>query len=380
MAFNEFTGQLTALKRTLFDPPRLSYPRQWTDVDSIKALAWLQGTKGVVMEAGLTAVEHALDAVGSANAYHPPRDYFRSLKWDAVQRLPTWISIYLGAPQTEYTSQIGTAWLISAIARVMQPGCQADYMLVLEGSQGAKKSTALRTLFGDEWFSDSLLPIGTDEAYKKIQGKLCQEIAELESFRGKSATLIKAFITARIDNFRDSYGRRPKDRPRTVIFAGTTNEREYLIDRTGNRRFWPARCGTIDIEALKRDREQLWAEAVARYDSGEKWWLPDEKLAREEQRARELREPWFELVAKWVEDPTVPDPTLSGRTRLSMADGFTMAQVLSGALNLRPTDMDHPAQTRVGFILQKLGFESRQVRIDGDWSRRERRYFRLVGR
>jgi predicted P-loop ATPase len=376
VAFNEFTGQLVALKRTLFDDPGLTYPRQWTDVDGLQTLAWLQGTKGIVMEAGITAVEHALDVVGETNSFHPPRDYFRALNWDAVQRLPTWLSTYLGAEQTDYTAQAGTAWLISAIARVMQPGCQADYMLVLEGSQGARKSTALRVLFSDDWFSDSLLPIGTDEAYKKIQGKLCQEIAELESFRGKSATLIKAFITARIDNFRDSYGRRPKDRARTVIFAGTTNEREYLIDRTGNRRFWPVKCGTIDTAALARDRDMLWAEAVARYDSGEKWWLPDERLAREEQRSRELREPWFELVAKWLERPTIPDGQGGARTLLDEADGFTMADVLQGALAIRASDMDHSAQTRIGFILAKLGFASRQVRVGAT---RERRYFRLMG-
>ena len=382
VAFNEFLGQLVALKRPPFDPPKLKYPRQWTDVDSIKTLAWLQGTRGIVMEAGRSAVEHALDVVGYENRFHPPRDYFRSLRWDAVQRLPTWLSTYLGVPQSEYSAQVGIAWLISAIARVMVPGCQADYMLVLEGGQGLKKSTALRTLFGDEWFSDSILPIGTDEAYKKIQGKLCQEIAELESFRGKSATLIKAFLTARIDTFRDSFGRRAKDRPRTLVFAGTTNEREYLIDRTGNRRFWPVRCSTIDIEALIRDREQIWAEAVARYDSGEKWWLADESLARDEQRTRELREPWFELVAKWCERPTVPDATMSGRRLLSSDEGFTMADVLIGALNLRPADMERDSQTRAGFILTKLGYEARKVTVeqpDGS-KRRERRYFRLLGR
>ena len=367
MAFNEFTGQLTAIRKTLFDPPKLTYPRQWTDVDSIRTLAWLQGTTGVVMEAGKTAVEHALDVVGELNRYHPPRDYLRELRWDGVQRLPTWLATYLGAPATPYTEQVGVAWLISAVARIMRPGCQADYMLVLEGNQGARKSTALRTLFSDDWFSDSQLSLGTDEAYKKIQGKMCHEVAELESFRGKSATLIKAFITARIDTFRDSYGRRPKDRPRTVVFAGTTNEKEYLIDRTGNRRFWPVNCGTIDVAKLLADRDQIWAEAVARFDSGEKWWLPDEKLAREEQRTRELREPWFEIVATWVDT----------RTELQLEEGLTMAGVITGALGAKATDMDHSAQTRVGFILTKLGFSSRQVRVS---DRRERRYFRAAGR
>ena len=168
VAFNDFTGQLTAVKRPFFDPPRIQYPRQWTDVDSIRTLAWLQGTSGIVMEAGKTAVEHALDVVGELNRYHPPRDYMRALKWDAVQRLPTWLATYLGAPPTDYIAQVGTAWLISAVARIMRPGCQADYMLVLEGTQGARKSTALRTLFSDDWFSDSQLSLGTDEAYKKI--------------------------------------------------------------------------------------------------------------------------------------------------------------------------------------------------------------------
>jgi putative DNA primase/helicase len=244
-------------------------------------------------------------------------------------------------------------------------------MLVLEGNQGKRKSTALRELFSDEWFSDARLTMN-DEGLKKLRGKWGMEIPELEGFRGKAASEIKAFITSRIDHYRESYGRHAKDFPRTCVFAGTTNEREYLIDRTGNRRFWPVLCGNIALDGLRDERDQIWAEALTRFQCKENWWLADETDAREEQRKREVREPWYELITPWLSDPTVPDGTHGARRRIDMEHGFTVAEVMQGALNLRAADMQREALTRVGFCLHKLGFVARRVQRNGA---RERRYF-----
>ena len=364
IAFDQFANRLILQKRAPFElkPSAVGYPRPWKDIDTLMTMDWLQCTKGVLIEAHEGATFNALNMIGHMNAFHPVKDYLSSLKWDAVQRLPTLLSAYFGAVDTPYTQAVGTAWMISAIARIMRPGCQADYMLVLEGSQGARKSSALRTLFSDEWFTDARITLN-DEGLKKLQGKWGVEIAELEGFRGKAATEIKAFITCRIDQYRASYGRIPEDRPRTCVMAGTTNEREYLVDRTGNRRFWPVMCSTIDLAALTRDRDQLWAEAYARYDSGEQWWLESDNLARDEQRKREVREPWFEMVQAWLADPrrTVPDPTSDGRRSVDITQGFTIADAMTGSLNLRASDMQPGAQTRVGFCLHKLGYTSHKV-------------------
>lgn len=370
VAYNEFSRQLMAMRRTVFDPPKLEYPRQWTDVDGIQTLAWLQGTKGIVMEAGRSAVEHALDVVGHHNAFNPVRDYLRSLKWDGKQRLPSFLSVYFGAEQTPFSSEAGKLWLISAIARIMQPGCQADYMLILEGKQGIGKSTGLKTLFSDEWFTSSRLAIGTDEAPKKLQGKWCQEIAELESFRARAWSEVKQFVTDPLDHYRDSYGRRATDHPRTVVFAGTTNDTEYLGDRTGNRRFWPIMCRRVDVQAISRDRNQIWAEALVRYESGERWHMEDETLAREEQRKREQREPWFELVQEWLRHPTIP--VENGRQNISPSKGFTQAHIMAGALGMRPVDMTQQNQQKLGWVLSKLKLERKRIMVDGA---REYRYF-----
>jgi putative DNA primase/helicase len=374
VAFDQFASKLVALKPPPFSAAAANtndYPRAWRDVDTIATMQWLQSARGVLIDATRSATDNSLDAVGYANAFHPVRDYLAGLKWDATQRLPTLLSRYFGAEQSDYLAAVGTAWMVSAIARIMRPGCQADYMMVLEGSQGARKSSALRELFSDEWFTDARVTLN-DEGLKKLQGKWCIELAELESFRGKAATEIKAFITSRVDNFRASYGRRPQDYPRSCVMAGTTNEREYLVDRTGNRRFWPVLCGTIDLAQLRHDRDQLWAEAVSRYESGEHWWLDDETVARAEQRKRELREPWFELIGDWLKSPSVPDPGSAGRRALNSAAGFTIADVMLGALNLRAADMQRDALTRVGFCMHKLNYERHWVTRDG---LKERRYF-----
>ncbi len=369
VGYDLFACKLLALKPPPFATPVESFPRVWRDVDTVRTMAWLQSETSVLIDATRSSTDNALDSAGQLNAFHPVQSYLYGLTWDLTPRLPRLLSDYFGSTHSDYLAGVGTAWLISAIARIMRPGCQADYMLVLEGNQGARKSSALRELFGDEWFTDARITLN-DEGLKKLRGKWCVEIAELESFRGKAATEIKAFITSRIDHYRESYGRRPQDYPRSCVMAGTTNEREYLVDRTGNRRFWPVLCGNIDIDALRRDRDQLWAEAVARFGSGEHWWLDNEAGAREEQRNRELREPWFEIIAHWLERPTVP--TDGGRRNLRAEDGFTIADIMMGALNLRATDMQRDAMTRVGFCMQKLGYERHWKRTDGH---KERRYF-----
>ncbi len=372
IAYDRFASKLYAMKRPPFaqaSENTNAYPRPWTDWDTGATMTWFQRTEGVLIDATKSATDTAIDQVGQLNAFNPLHDYLRSLKWDCEQRLPKLLASYFGAEPSDYASAVGTAWLISAIARAMRPGCQADYMLVLEGNQGARKSSALRELFSDAWFTDARISLN-DEGLKKLRGKWCVEIAELESFRGKAATEIKAFITSRVDHYRDSYGRRPQDYPRTCVMAGTTNEREYLVDRTGNRRFWPITCGDINIHAIKRDRDQLWAEAYARFESGEQWWLDNETGAREEQRKRELREPWYEIIAAWLENPTIPDQ--NGRVRLNKNDGFSMAEVMLGALNLRSSEMQRDALARVGFCMTKLQYERRWSRKAG---RKERRYF-----
>lgn len=230
----------------------------------------------------------------------------------------------------------------SRVARIYRPGAKADCCLILEGPQGIKKSTALRTLAG-EYFTDELADLGSKDAALQIRGVWIVEISELDSLARSEIASIKAFMSRTADRFRPPFGKRVIECPRQCVFAGTVNHTEYLRDETGARRFWPVLCGAIDIEALARDRDQLWAEAKSRYSSGEKWWLDTSALveiAAEEQAARYQGDPWEEVVAPWLE----------ARTSVSISE------VLDKCVCKPQAQWTQADKNRVGRCLRALGF------------------------
>ncbi len=296
------------------------------------------------------AIFAALIAAARATEVHPVRDYLDSLRWDGASRVDAWLSRYLGAKTGDYTAGIGAWWLISAVARVQEPGCQADHMLVLEGAQGKGKTSAVRVLAGD-WFLPRLPDLRDKDSMQVLLGHWICEIGELDAIKGKAATQVKDYISATVDVYRPSYGRATIRRPRQIVFIGTTNDDAYLTDATGARRFWPVTVGAIDLPALVQDRDQLWAEAAHRYHAGEPWHPRQElrdKIASE-QDDRSEGDPWEERIAAWVANK----------------DAFTVPEVLSVCLSLEPAKMDRAAQTRVGNCLRRLGYRSRQTRTGG---------------
>lgn len=251
-----------------------------------------------------SVVGQAAEDTSKQFRFHPVRQYLSSLTWDGVVRNERWLKTYLKVPLTDFTSAVGDKWLMSAVARAFKPGCKADYCLILEGSQGIRKSTALRTLASDEFFSDM---IGHDLSNKDsailCAGAWIIEHSELESLSNSGLGALKAFFSRVEDHYRPPYGRYSERFPRQCVFAGTTNEDEYLVDPTGNRRFWPVRCtDQADIDGLARDRDQLWAEAVYRYRTVGMWWLEDweEQAAKKEQESRIGQHPWTEPIAEWI--------------------------------------------------------------------------------
>ncbi len=175
---------------------------------------------------------------------------------------------------------------------------------MLEGPQGALKSSALRALCADDqWFLEDLSDITGKDALLQFGGKWIVEIAELQSFKGAADGRLKAFISKRVDTYRPPYGRITQDYPRSVVLAGTTNDLQFLEDSTGGRRFWCLECGTIDLDGIVRDRDQLWAEAVAEYQAHKPWWLEHGLLiqaAEEEQEARRIPDPWETVIADFL--------------------------------------------------------------------------------
>ncbi len=193
-------------------------------------------------------------------------------------------------------------FLISAVARVYEPGCKADHVPIIEGPQGIWKSSAVEAL-ASPWFTDELADLGSKDAAMQTHAAWIIEVAELDSMGKPEVSKIKAFISRTVDRFRPPYGRRVIEAPRQCVFVGTTNSSEYLKDATGARRFWPVKAGKIDLAAIKRDRDQLWAEAVTLHKEGVVWW-PDAnttRLAEVEQAARLVPHPWLENIEKHIE-------------------------------------------------------------------------------
>jgi predicted P-loop ATPase len=237
--------------------------------------------------------------------FHPVRDYLDALRWDGVNRLESWLTRYMGAPESPYSKAIGRMFTIAAVARVYEPGCKADYVVVFEGPQGAGKSRACAAL-GENWFSDSLPDVTQDkEAAQHLRGKWIIEISELSALGRAEAGALKSFISRRTERYRPPCGREEVIEPRQCIFVGTTNRSTYLGDDTGGRRFWPVKVGRIDINALRADRNQLFAEAVAAYRNGEQWW-PDEAFERDhiraEQEARFEVDAWESAIDRYLVD------------------------------------------------------------------------------
>ena len=277
--------------------------RAWTDADDCLFAEWLQRQAISVKpsDAALAAQTIALEM-----PYHPVRAYLKGLQWDGVPRLHNWLCTYLSVPDTQYSRSVGKKWLLSAVARVYLPGCKADAVLVLEGAQGRGKSTALSILAGP-WFTDRLSDIRSKDAAEELCGVWLVEIAELHSLAKADANAIKAYLSRATDRYRPSYGRRSVTVPRQCVFAATVNpDSGYLKDATGGRRFWPVECGMIDLPALRFDRDQIWAEALAAYKRGETWWLDEdgELLAQHEQADRYQGDAWSEKIADYVNSRT----------------------------------------------------------------------------
>jgi len=297
LAFNEFGFGTVVLKPA---PWGVVPNGEWTDHEDRLATEWLQ-RQGI-----LVSVEVAGQAVQTAardHPFHPVRTYLQGLEWDGVERVDRWLSSYLGAEDEEYSRAVGSRWLISAVARIFRPGAKADCCLILEGPQGIRKSTALRTLAG-QYFTDELADLGSKDAAMQTRGVWIIELSELDSLSHSEVARIKAFMSRTTDRFRPPYGMRLVESPRQCVFAGTVNHSTYLPDETGGRRFWPVACGRIDVDALTHDRDQLWAEAKERFEAGAVWWMETAELiqmASDQQIDRYEGDPWEEVIAPWLE-------------------------------------------------------------------------------
>lgn len=338
---------------------------EWTDVDDTRMVSWLDRVHAVKFST--QAVHGAINTIAERIRINPIRDYLRGLVWDATPRLNSWLHTYLGSRDTAYERAIGPRWMISAVARAMKPGCKADHVMVLEGEQGDGKSLALQILASVPWFTDDDLPIGNKDAAAGLHGSWIHELGEVGKLSAKSLEQVKAFVTRQVDRYRPPYGHRAQSFPRRCVFAGSSNDDQYLTDPTGGRRWWGVKCGAragegrrIDIASIRADRDQLWAEAVVRFDQGEAWHVDSTALAalcRDEQEARLILDPWAETVGAWLS-------SIAAKEKLRSVGYLTTSDVLSLALDIDAERRDRSASMRVGAILRTLGWGRKQQRND----------------
>jgi predicted P-loop ATPase len=334
------------------EPPVPGLPKvgaRWTADDTHAILVWLNQRLRVQPDEKhiIAAVRNVARRSGS---FHPVREYLRGLAWDGI---PRDLCAYLGVDPSDYARAVCTSLVRSAVARVMRPGCKVDTLVILEGPQGRGKSTAVRTLFGHDWFYEAAGNAKDKDFAQDMRGKWAAEIPEVDvMFRGKDDSALKALISKQVDRYRPSHGRDSQDFPRQVVFVGTTNKTSYLHDETGNRRYLPLECGQIDLQALERDRDQVWAQAVAEYDADEPWWLSPEiewNAAVEQQAERLVRDVW--------EDDTALGEWLAKRTEVfSTLDAL---HALAGA-KTAVADVNKAHEMRMSAVLRSLGYESRK--------------------
>ncbi len=323
------------------------------DVDLTRIIMWLDEVYG--LRPSTDNLHRAITFVAEANAFHGPCDWLNGLYWDTVPRLDLFLARYLKAEDTPLHRKFSSALFIGACARVFEPGCQLDTMLMLIGKQGVGKSNLCAALPPKRaWLGEAGFDIGNKDAFMALHGKWFYELAECDSLKRASDSAAKAFITCRVDRYRTPFARLAEDHPRETVFLATGNEEEVLSDPTGARRYWPVLVGEPDLAAIARDREQLFAEALVRYRTGEPWWLnkTEEALLVQAQRQFEVPEAWEVALRPWVAVQEGP---------------FTVEDAMRDGLGIVAERWDRKKRQRTGKALARLGcVKTRPVGQDGD--------------
>jgi predicted P-loop ATPase len=353
--YNEFTGQVEfTAPAPWHDKRRKSRGELVTDHDLKILKAYLVRKHGFEMP--VTTIEEAVTVAAHDNKLHPVREWLLGLEWDKVSRIDNWLSVYAHVHDTAYSRACGRKLLCAAVARVLNPGCKFDHVVVLEGDQGIGKSMLCKIL-GGEWYGDFVVDPHNKDTIAALQGKWIVELSEMEVTKRADANALKAFISRQSDKVRLAYGRMALEFPRQCVFIGSINpegDGTWLKDGTGNRRFWPVRiAGRVDMQGLKDVREQLFAEAVERLRAGESLYMDTKELekdARTEAAERYSAHPWTEAIAAWIR----ANITAKGLNFVSSRDVFV------GALGGLDKSFDHRSQIWIAGIMKSLGWEKTQ--------------------
>jgi predicted P-loop ATPase len=293
--------------------------------------------------------------VAKQRTFHPVRDYLRSTSWDGTARVQDLLLrgfqvAHIPGKDEEFFQKMAVKFMVSCVARIMDPGCTVQSMLVLTGNQGVGKSRGLQALVSPPcapkqgWFVDSKIEVGEKDGVMKLRGALLYEISELDSFRKVENSRLKSWISSSVDRVRLPWGRHTVDIPRETVFVGTTNDRHFLTDPTGSRRYMVARVDTrVDIPWIVENRDQLWAEALHLYEAGTVWYWDEAETAQLEEFNEEYqeRDPWEEIIRRGLLQLGVPE--------------VTPVDVLLKVLMYLPDRITRADRNRVADALRTLG-------------------------
>lgn len=332
IAFNDFSKQIVArysiASKLEIAPAFICQDAvngdRWQDYNDISIRAILEypngpGKRGYGMPMTDRNMTAAIDLAARRNLFHPVREFLTAPTWDGVTRIDTIMIRYLGCPDTPYHREIIRLKMIASVARVMEPGCKFDYAIILQGQQGIRKSSFIKALYGADWFGELDCRLDDKQQIAEtIAGKWCLELPELSGFHKSDHNAAKMFMRRQTDDVRMAYAKRVSEFPRQCIFWGTTNDVKYLKDPTGNRSYWPVSVVVeeIDTDAVERERDQLWAEAVVAYRAmreakgrGElpltlsKAAIVEAQRKQDAARTEELHEMWAERIQEWADTP-----------------------------------------------------------------------------
>jgi predicted P-loop ATPase len=329
LSLDEFSGRILVDRTT-----------RVLEKDKLEVAKWLQRTYN--WRFSVKVASTAIDSVAYGNPFDALTEHVMKDKWDGVGRVDAFAETYLGAAPTVHHRAAGRVLLLSMAARALKPGCKVDTMVILEGAQGIRKSTAVQVL-GGPFFSELLATAGTKESAEQVEGAWVMEVGELSSMDKAELSAAKQFMSRLSDRFRRAYKESVEDVLRRCIMVGTTNASTYLRDETGGRRWLPILCKWVLVDELRRDRDQLVAEAVHRVQAGEPWWLVEAgevTAAREAVDERFEEDAWHDKVASYIH----------GRESTSVDD------VLGNCLGMDLAHRNQPTANRVARILVVLGW------------------------
>lgn len=323
--------------------------------------------------------QDAVMLIGFENERSEPYEWITAIEWDGVKRIDSWLSDVYGVDRNDYHRDVGRIWMISMAARIMRPGCKVDTMPVLIGPQGNGKSTSL-SILGGRWYATINTSIDKQSDFlMTLNGLLVAEIAELDAISRAADSRVKSMLSTFQDKYRPPYGRVAQTFDRTAVLVGSTNDKAFHKDDSGGRRYLPIETyRPIDLEWLRNNRDQLFAEALAEYKAGASWWAID----RDEQERRMIEysqeEPWTASISNWFAShelwtgqetsPTrkiFPNPKEFGSERENWGTMITTRRVLVEALGILDGQQTKANLSKAKKVLTQMGLVEKTIREEG---------------